>query len=410
MFTRTFVFFLLLFLTFASSADNLVTGLQAYELEDYGRSMQHLSVAAEQGEAVAQHHLGLMYASGLGVKKSNKKAHSWFTKAASQNYIESKFELGKLFSTGRRKAAAYVVAEEWFRKAANEGHSGAKYHLGNLYVEGKGVEKNMDLAIDWYRKAANAGHLDAQLKMATNTADPAEKVLWYTKAANQGDDRAQKSLGDIYFDGRLINKNYPLALDWYTKAANSDNESAYLQLGKLYESATSDIRNEETAIFWYRKAAAADISIANFHAETLLRKRCMMTAQAKLFDLYIRCVKRDEFARKISDNGGTVNFSDSHENLDVYQNVKILGTIGMLELLYSENNALLKAKYTVNGTTETKQMTRIYQELSQNYGDSNRSRSDINAFYWVLDDGVEIEVYETSAQGDIALLYIVSKA
>ena len=62
--------------------------------------------AAEQGDAVAQSLLGLMYRDGEGVTRD------------------------------------LAEAAQWFRKAAEQGNSGAQYVLGVMYADGDGVAKD----------------------------------------------------------------------------------------------------------------------------------------------------------------------------------------------------------------------------------------------------------------------------
>ena len=52
-------------------------------LQDYKTALKWYRLAAEQGDASAQGHLGVMYAKGYGVLKDNVHAHMWLNIAAS---------------------------------------------------------------------------------------------------------------------------------------------------------------------------------------------------------------------------------------------------------------------------------------------------------------------------------------
>ena len=57
--------------------------------------------AAEQGDAAAQHNLGVMYAKGEGVPQNDVQAYAWWSVAAAQgleNAIKSKAILKKLMT------------------------------------------------------------------------------------------------------------------------------------------------------------------------------------------------------------------------------------------------------------------------------------------------------------------------
>ena len=81
---------------------------------------------AEQGDALAQIDLGLMYADGEGVP---------------QNYAE---------------------AVKWWRLAAEQGDASAQHNLGIMYANGRGVPQNGVMAYVWESLAAAQGHEDAR--------------------------------------------------------------------------------------------------------------------------------------------------------------------------------------------------------------------------------------------------------
>ena len=75
---------------------------------------------AEKGDARAQYNLGLLYASGLGVRHD------------------------------------YQAALKWHRLAAGQGHAGAQNELAQMYVKGQGVQPDQVRAYVWYSVAAES--------------------------------------------------------------------------------------------------------------------------------------------------------------------------------------------------------------------------------------------------------------
>ena len=62
-------------------------GLTAYQSGDYATALREWTLlAAEQGNALAQTNLGLMYGRGKGVIQDNVYAHMWGNIAASNGY------------------------------------------------------------------------------------------------------------------------------------------------------------------------------------------------------------------------------------------------------------------------------------------------------------------------------------
>ena len=72
---------------------------------------------AEQGDAIAQHNLGVMYADGEGVTKDYIEAVKWYRKAAEQGLAEAKYNLGLMYAKGNGVTKDYIEAEKWYRKA-----------------------------------------------------------------------------------------------------------------------------------------------------------------------------------------------------------------------------------------------------------------------------------------------------
>ncbi|MDP7661678.1 MAG: tetratricopeptide repeat protein, partial [Nitrospinota bacterium] len=111
-----------LFLSASQSAEGgFQEGLDAARRGDYATALKEFRPLAEQGHAVAQYNLGVMYREGLGVPKDNK------------------------------------LAVKWFRKSAEQGDAYAQYNLGFMYEKGLGVPKDFKLAVKWYRKSAEQG-------------------------------------------------------------------------------------------------------------------------------------------------------------------------------------------------------------------------------------------------------------
>src|SRR3546814_17815172 len=68
--------------------------------QDYGRAVEYLGKAAEQGHADAQFLLGECYANGRGVTKDLSWAARWYGKAAAQGHAEGAFSYGVVQAAG----------------------------------------------------------------------------------------------------------------------------------------------------------------------------------------------------------------------------------------------------------------------------------------------------------------------
>lgn len=88
--------------------------------------------AAAQGNSRALFDLGLMYATGQGVRKNERLAFNYFHKAARKNHSEAKFYVGLSFSQGRGVRQQTQLARYWFKLAAKSGHPKAMAHLASI--------------------------------------------------------------------------------------------------------------------------------------------------------------------------------------------------------------------------------------------------------------------------------------
>src|ERR1035437_6913069 len=125
---------------------------------DYATELKFLQPLAEQGDALAQTSLGIMYEYGRGVPKDLAEAARWYRKAAEQGNALAQFTLGTMCADGQGVPKDDAEAIRWYRKAAEQGLAVAQSYLGVMYTDGLGAPKNYVEAVRWYRKAAEQGY------------------------------------------------------------------------------------------------------------------------------------------------------------------------------------------------------------------------------------------------------------
>lgn len=81
---------------------------------------------AEQGSALGQANLGLMYHEGKGILWDQAGAVMWFRKAAEQGLAKAQFNLGVMYDQGQGVSQDYVQAHLWLSLAAAQGLGGAQ--------------------------------------------------------------------------------------------------------------------------------------------------------------------------------------------------------------------------------------------------------------------------------------------
>ena len=237
-----------------STWGDVKAGVAAYERKDYKTALNQLRLPAKQGDAEAQYHLGRMYGFGYGVVQDYVEAAKWYRKAAQQNHLramlalhllynvdkvykefhkaaeqgnaEAQFHLGVMYDDGYGVVQDDVAAVKWFTKAAQQNHARAQYNLGLMYANlAAGVVQNYVAAVKWFTKAAQQNHASAQVHLGLMyqfgmgvVQNYVTALKWYTKAAQQGDASAQYNLGWMYQFGMGVVQNYVAAVKWLHKS------------------------------------------------------------------------------------------------------------------------------------------------------------------------------------------------
>lgn len=102
-------------------------GLTAYDNGDYATALKEWKPFAEQGDAIAQYNLGVMYQAGEGVPQNYKEAVRWWTLSAEQGHADAQGNLGAMYAFGTGVLKDFVYAHMWGNIAATNGNKlGAK--------------------------------------------------------------------------------------------------------------------------------------------------------------------------------------------------------------------------------------------------------------------------------------------
>ena len=78
-------------------------GMEAYNRGDYMPAIRLFRPLAEQGNARAQHLIGVMYHKGEGVARNSVRAFAWFSLAAAHGDREAKAKLRDVSKTMTRE-------------------------------------------------------------------------------------------------------------------------------------------------------------------------------------------------------------------------------------------------------------------------------------------------------------------
>jgi hypothetical protein len=114
------------------------------------------------------------------------------------------------------KANHKAAARSYLKIASTYGHPGAQYSLGLMNIKGQGVKKN-----------------------------PQQGLKWLIAAARKRHALSEAYLGDLYWDGKLVQRDRTRALMWYILAQQSTKPSEYPSIFDRYNELNAAAREDE---------------------------------------------------------------------------------------------------------------------------------------------------------------------
>lgn len=217
--------------------------------------------AAQTGIFIGLFSLAMKYSEGKIVPQSDRIFNALMILA--KNNSESEDELiGKLQPAGQpavRSLLAALKVDGNFLNALKSAEYEAnienqKYVGGNVLVQ-KSLQSaqqgdvKAQVTLGWLYKT----HPD---KVPT---DYKKSVYWFSKAVAQGDAHAQTALGEMYDEGKGVEKDHSEALRLYRLAALQGGVSAQIYLGRMYREGRGVEKDFQQAMFWLRKASVQSL-------------------------------------------------------------------------------------------------------------------------------------------------------
>jgi uncharacterized protein len=251
-----------------------------HELITPTRIVRFLLRSSEKGNLKAQFELARRYRYGDGITKDPGEAFKWMQRA-SQNHTHSTrvsdaiYELGMMHENGEGTVKSPSAAWPLFRAAAFESPNAA-YKVGRMYEEGSGVPQDYTAAAGHYNRVANAGfgsyvadararlvHLYATGRGLSKNKTEAEAQL--RGVVGFEGPQLQFQLGEIFYEGRLVDKDVATAVECYTRAAKLGSSEAKNRIGELWASGVDGPPDFKEAVECYRLAANTGLAVAQFN-------------------------------------------------------------------------------------------------------------------------------------------------
>lgn len=246
--------------------------------QDYSKAISLYKQAAAKNNPVALWNIGIMYKNGLGVKLNYLIALQWLAYASDKgmktNFIKQLADANVEINNGWKgtdfytfiHAVAcmeattpdYTIVVKELEKLEKKNVPVASTLLGLCYSAKSWRKANEKKMIAYYEKGANMGdpyayYLLAQLHLSNDNAVKADKnkvVAYYEKAAEEDYAPAMCELGDMYFTGKIVNKNVTKAINYYNKAFLNGylTKTAAANFASCYQQGLGGLKkNEEIA-------------------------------------------------------------------------------------------------------------------------------------------------------------------
>ena len=249
---------------------------------DFDRATELYRSAAADDHPIALRRLAELLFSDVTVE-DKKEALAFCRRAVNVGDGESIVDLGLAYENGWGVDKDVKKAAELYQKALAKGVKSAgsrleelkpevQYQRGVACMEGSVTPRNFTLAREWFEKAAEQGHVDATCRLAEllqyglgGKVDVKRAISLYEQADAGGSASAAVDLGFIYFQGRKAKEDFDKARVYYERACAAFEKTSavekwhavygYYRLGELYREGKGVEKNPLVAARLFRFAA-----------------------------------------------------------------------------------------------------------------------------------------------------------
>ena len=123
----------------------------AYEMGVYAEARSKWEPLAEQGDAVAQRSLGMMFYLGQGLDPDYDEAFKLFTQAAEQGEDVAQLSLGAMYAEGQGVPQDSVRSLMWLTLSSEQGNGSAQHRMRELIgkMSREEIAEGKELAKAW---------------------------------------------------------------------------------------------------------------------------------------------------------------------------------------------------------------------------------------------------------------------
>ncbi|XP_023309351.2 protein sel-1 homolog 1 [Lucilia cuprina] len=240
----------------------------------------HLTLAALDGESLAEMALGYRYSFGINVPASCEKSLSYYKRVAAKVAANVKFSSGplvhrvRLLDESENPGSQETEIVDYYQLLADKGDVQSQVGLGQLYYQGgKAIKQDHQKALEYFTLAANAGNAIGYAFLGKLYLEGSEHIKadnetafkYFAKAANLGDPVGQSGLGLMYLKGYGVPKDPLKALNYFTMAADQGWVDGQLQLGMMYFTGNGVKTDYKLALKYFNLASQSGHVLAYYN-------------------------------------------------------------------------------------------------------------------------------------------------
>lgn len=217
--------------------------------------------ASKEAEAKKYYEMGRTYIYGLnGTEINLENAYNSFMKAQELGNADANFYLGLLYADYEYPKSDYDIAKKYFDACQNsEMNPYAQIYLSIMYYSGDGVDEDKEKAVLMLKNVIEQGYVDGCVASFIYEEDNSKYFEEYKKALDGKEQiyvsTAMKFIGESYYSGDGVEKNYEKAHEWFEKACDLGNPAATQDLAVMYYYGNGVEQSYEKALEYFEKAS-----------------------------------------------------------------------------------------------------------------------------------------------------------
>jgi CHAT domain-containing protein/TPR repeat protein len=208
-----------------------------------------------------------MYIFGLGIKADQTLAFKWGYAAANKGDALAQNLVGILYLNGWGVDQDDQQAIQWFKKSAEQKFNLAYQNLAASYEQGRGVTQDPAQALVWYERAAEGNNAFAMAKVSffLKESDPGRSFTYIKRAAELGYVPAIQELGNRFYFGHYVPRDFSEAKKHYELASAKDPKASSFSLymlGFIHFWGNGLPRDIDKGVELYKRAAGFGLAAA----------------------------------------------------------------------------------------------------------------------------------------------------